>query len=528
LPSYIGRVLFPRRKFFRTLLGTISNGGATYSYGYRHDQVPLPTLPAGPNEHFRLTPKRTPECRNFRKLPWGSSNYAAPICPNRKDPHTIQQGFRKRIDGETLPFNRKRLRAFRQFVRRFIRKYLTPRQPLSFEEWLASTGYDDKRKEELRAAYNENKGTFPERKYAQKVKSHPKLESYEMYKFLRWINSRGDRFKVWSGPLFKTIEHELYQLHYFIKKVPVTERAQCIRGLKRASARYIQTDYTSFEKHFTADVMRACEFELYKYMLGPYISRSELSYLLGILSGVNKLSTRSGCKGQTRARRMSGEMCTSLGNGFTNLMITLFLAEEKGLEVDGFVEGDDGLFAIYNGILTTADYNGLGFDIKIIEGDDPCTMSFCGLIFGEDDQIIRSPAKFVQNFGWTSSFIHAGPKIMAELLRAKALSSVYETPHCPIIGAMARRALLKTRGVCPRFVHDGYHDFSRIPRDESKLPEFCPTFGTRLLFEQKFGVPVHLQLDCEAAIQRDDIDFVASVVGHHKDVIDSAIRFVGD
>jgi len=509
-------------------LGKLYNGGATYSYGYRHDQVHLPVLEKGPQEKFRLTSRRTPECRNFRRLPWGASKFAAPICPNRKDPHTIQQGFRKRIDGETQPFNRRDLREFREFVRKYVQEHFTPTRPLDFESWLETTGYNEARKDDLRRAHAENRGTFPPRKYSRKVKSHPKLESYEEYKFLRWINSRGDRFKAWSGPLFKTIEREVYKLKHFIKTVPVPERAQEIRKLIQAGSRYYGTDYVSFEKHFVPEVMVSCEFELYSHMLKPFLSKCELSYLLGVLSGYNDLRTRSGCGATVRARRMSGEMCTSLGNGFTNLMVTLFIAHKKGLSIDGYVEGDDGIFAVQNGSLTKEDYNKLGWQIKIVESDDPCKMSFCGLIFGEDDQVIRSPAKFVQNFGWTSSFIHAGPKIMDELLRAKALSAVYETPHCPIIGVMARRALLKTRGACPRFVHDGYHNFAAIPCDESKIPEFNPTLATRFLFQERFGVSVQQQLDCEAAILRDDIDYVSSLVNHHPDVLDSALRFVGD
>lgn len=81
---------------------------------------------------------------------------------------------------------------------------------------------------------------------------------------------------------------------------------------------------------------------------------------------------------------MSGDMCTSLGNGFSNKMKAEFLAYKAGGTIDGFVEGDDGLF-VTNFELRSSDYEKLGFTIKIEEIADPCEASFCGMIFGEDE-----------------------------------------------------------------------------------------------------------------------------------------------
>lgn len=166
---------------------------------------------------------------------------------------------------------------------------------------------------------------------------------------------------------------------------------------------------------------------------------------------------------------MSGDMCTSLGNGFTNLMLAKFLAAEQGKELAGFVEGDDGLF-VTEATLTAEAYQQLGFSIKIVELGDPCKASFCGMVFAESGEIIKDPVKFLSTFGWTHSFINAGAAVMDQLLRAKALSAIYEAPQCPILGQLARCALEKTRGVIPRFVDDGYH---RAP-DEVKLEPFSP------------------------------------------------------
>jgi hypothetical protein len=257
----------------------------------------------------------------------------------------------------------------------------------------------------------------------------------------------------------------------------------------------------------------------------PWMPKEDLDYLFKVVSGKNHLRTRTGISAKVDARRMSGEMNTSLGNGFTNLMLALFVAHENGFELDGYVEGDDGLFAT-NGELTTEMYAGLGFDIKIEEVRDPCEASFCGLIFSDGGQIIRDPKRFLQTFGWTSSFINAGPKIMNELLRAKALSACYETPQCPIVGSLARRALDKTSGYAPRFVWDGYHN-TNVPRDAKKIQKFAPDMSTRMLFASKFHISVEEQLLAEKAIRNDDLSVLTSVVRVNSAILRGYTHYVG-
>lgn len=299
-----------------------------------------------------------------------------------------------------------------------------------------------------------------------------------------------------------------------------------MQAIRKAGLRYFQTDFTSFEKHFIAKIQHSIEFVLYDEMM-PWLPDSDKQFLFSVLAGTNNLRTRAGVSAKVKARRMSGEMNTSLGNGFTNLMLALFCAHEHGFDLDGYVEGDDGLFAC-NGELTKEMYAGLGFEIKIDEVADPCHASFCGMIFSDSGQIIRDPKRFLQTFGWTHSFINAGDKIMRELLRAKALSACYETPHCPIVGAMARRALLKTRGSAPRFVRDGYHDVDAIPRDEKAIEPFRPELSTRMLFAQKFGVSIEEQLRCEAAILDDDMPTVADLIpNQNAAVLRACTHYVG-
>jgi hypothetical protein len=203
---------------------------------------------------------------------------------------------------------------------------------------------------------------------------------------------------------------------------------------------------------------------------------------------------------------MSGDMCTSLGNGFTNLMLAKFIAHEQGADLHGFVEGDDGLFST-TASLTPELYQQLGFTIKIDEVSEPCKASFCGMVFAESGQIIRDPRKFMMTFAWTQSLIQAGPTIMNQLQRAKALSCLAETPSCPIVSAFATYALNHTDGYQARFVSDGYH---QVPANGPKPLPIAD--DTRELFEHVFGIPVAVQLACEAAIALGEFSRVAELV----------------
>lgn len=361
--------------------------------------------------------------------------------------------------------------------------------------------------------------------YAQKVNSFVKLESYDQYKYARWINSRGDRFKAWAGPLFKSIEMVVYQDRHFIKHVPIPDRPELVKGLIKGSLRYFNTDFTAFEKHFVEEIQENIEFVLYDELLKSKISGADLRYLHKVLTGENHLKMRLGAIANLKARRMSGEMCTSLGNGFTNLMLALFIASKKNGHIDGFVEGDDGIFAC-DFEMTKEDYVQLGFEIKIIELASPCEASFCGMVFSESGEIIKSPLRVLESFGWTHSFIDASEKIMLELLRAKSLSLVYEVPQCPILGALGREALKRTRGVVPRFVPDGYHTFEHVPKDEKGFAKFDPKPDTRVLFEKVYHIGVSEQLYLESLIQSNDLQGCFDALRFHCDIYDYAARYV--
>ena len=465
--------------------------------------------------------------RNFRRLPLGWFKNFAPISVDRNDPDTLCRGFAKRL-GRNLPnASRSLYRELSCFVDKWLSQHLSPLKKdyldqASFEEWLSLTNYNEARKDELRKARESTRGRLPPERACSKVKSFIKLESYPEVKEARWINSRVDIFKVWSGPIFKAIENEVYKYPAFIKHTPVPDRPKKIASLIHTGCHYYSTDYTAFESHFTKKLMNACELRLYRYMMG---NSKASPFICNVISGINRLRTRSGLAFELEARRMSGDMCTSLGNGFTNLMLALFLAYKKKGHLEGFVEGDDGIFAT-DVELTAKDYEELGMTIKIVNVDTPLKASFCGMLCSPDLNVIKDPVGVISSFGWTSSFIQANDNIMWSLLKSKSLSLCYEMPQCPILGILGRTCLREANKQHIKEVkqaYDGYHEL--VPSDYD-VPEFNPSLSTRLFFEQQFNISVSTQYVIEGMIDQLQMDRAALLIPSSKDLTWYADKYV--
>lgn len=373
------------------------------------------------------------------------------------------------------------------------------------DTWLASTNYTLARKNELRKVYEEtfglvNPSTSTKSKYL-KCNMFMKDESYDTYKYPRLINSRHDAFKVRTGPVFKLIEEQLFSLPWFIKHTPVDERpAEILREVHQDGAKVVGTDYSSFEALFTKQLMLACEMRLYKYMTQNIGDREWYPLVEKVLAGKNY------CQGKyfsvtLDATRMSGEMCTSLGNSFMNLMAFLFIGEQIGLKsIKGRVEGDDGVFSFFGRLPTTDDFEKLGLIIKIVEYEGVTVGSFCGIIADPDELInICEPISVLLSTPYTTSqYAGASRKKAMGLLRAKAMSMIYQYPGCPILDSYARYLLRMTYGY--RFVLNNRMSVFEKARFLLSYRKFkdqlpCKKCGikTRMLMEKVFKVSIETQ-----------------------------------
>lgn len=452
-----------------------------------------------------------PRLKAFRRLLDIPGAY--PICLDSNDPATVRNGFNARLLREVPEPDDEWLAGLAEFVDRILEKYLPHVMIPEFLEWLASTGYNDARKQELIDAHNALRGGMPSRKQCRKVKAFVKREFYMSYKNARMINSRCDSFKVFSGPAFKAIENAVYSCDFglpfspFVKHSRPIERMQLVRQLASSQGSFYATDYTAYESHFTRRVMEACEIRLYRHCLANYPEIRDR--ICDTLTGVNLMSTRTGLRAKVTARRMSGEMCTSLGNGFSNLMCAMYIAHRKGGSLHGLVEGDDGLFCS-TVPLTREDFGRLGFTIKIDQVPRPTEASFCGMIFAESGQIIRDPWKFMVSLAWTHSSIHAGERVALGLLKAKSMSALAETPSCPIVSALAAHAYAVSRHSEAIFVEDGYHvKPCGIPVEQPISDD------TRAVFQSIYGISVDQQLRAEAACRCGNLIDLARILGVH-------------
>lgn len=331
-------------------------------------------------------------------------------------------------------------------MRRWLADNLEPLledEIMDFQHWIEEAPYPSYRKEQLRVA-NDTLESEGLKKRDLENKSFTKWETYEAFKHCRSINSRSDKFKCYSGPLFHSVEKKVFSNAHFMKFVPVKDRPATLVERLEGWKKFYVSDFTSFESSMVEPTMLAVECQLYSYMLSKRPEAAAV--IIDALTGEN-VCRFDGYTVKVGATRMSGDMCTSLGNGFTNLMVNLFVAEESGARIDGLVEGDDGVFGV-SGDIKEELFRQLGFIIKLDWKENLYNTSFCGMSFTREMTSMGDPRKILLNFGWTHSRLGlASDKYLPGLLRSKALSLVYEHPRCPILTALGLRVLQLTRSV---------------------------------------------------------------------------------
>jgi len=389
---------------------------------------------------------------------------------------------------------------------------------VSVERWLEQCkSYTDARRKELLTKYHAVLNRFDRRKYGR-VKAFTKDETYEvtldkdgswLHKLPRGIYSRTDEFKCFTGPFFKAIEQEVFKLHWFIKKIPVRERpAYIMEKVLQIGAKISCTDYTSFEAHFRKKLMESVEIPMYKYMTQNLPAKHEFWKWLEWITGDQEIYYKF-LKISLEATRMSGEMCTSLGNGFSNLMFMLFVMKMCNIEPEingkGFVEGDDGLFSYFGNLLAQL-FLDLGLNIKLEEVESLNEASFCGLIFDtEDMNNITNPIPAILDFGWTSRrHVSVSPKRHKEMLRAKSLSMWHQYPGCPLLSSLALYGLRVTSGITIRvnkmYMNEWQKDQLLAAIEYAEKHGISPTpigMNTRHLVHKMFKITIEDQQSIE-------------------------------
>lgn len=432
--------------------------------------------------------------------------------PPRPDPShaaSFAGGTLKRIGFDPGPIDKNKLKDFRKFVRSWLKKNITPLQEHevpTFNEWIEETPYSRGRKDQLIQVW-EKYLKNPTKRNLKKVKSFIKDECYNEWKYPRLINSRVDVAKCLFGPICAAASAAVFANPAFIKTIPVSERAKAIKEkIYKEGAECDSTDYTSYEAHFTKERMEATSGELFDWLFSGCSSatRRIVMTMMDVLTSDSRFINKA-VSMKMSAVRCSGEMDTSLSNGFANAMTIEYLAHKYKTKAYYYVEGDDGIirWALKDRRPPQSAYEELGLTIKIQSSTDLSELSFCGQVYDMDDLVVITDiSEQLARLGWTNSkYVKASFKTRTALLRAKAYSLVFQYNGCPILSVLGRRLLELTEGArVTKKIINNWDPYKKelLQTALSGLPEpLEPKAATRLLVEKLYKIPIWRQLQIE-------------------------------
>jgi len=454
--------------------------------------------------------------KRFYAITLGPVN-SVPFCTEPYSYHNLNCGLLKRITPRMPLANLQILDQLHLFVQKWLKEHLVPLPKYEdnlqslFDWWILQLKHFNLKKKKilinsfksLHVVDPSYGGMLNEGDY--NVSCFVKREFYEEPKHLRYINSRSNRFKARVGPIIKKIEHAMYEIPYFVKGKIIDQLPLDIIKLKNYPY-FLETDYSAFESGFSPPYTDAVECELFRYMLSnnPILLREILKVYAIFNHHFKPRVERMYNKNFTiRAvgTRMSGEMWTSLGNSFSNLMNMLFLSSLHNINVDGFVEGDDGLFGVDKPILGVADFALLGFNIKMKYVSSLEDTSFCGNVFSTKTCHSLVPPEQISRvfFSCSTSYLNVGNFKKMCLLRAKAASLFIQGKYTPIASILAYK-ILKLLGPGPMLVDPGESWWNFYILDLTKLPNFHLVdilLDDRLQYYHAFGIGLDSQLIIE-------------------------------
>lgn len=354
------------------------------------------------------------------------------------DETSLKIAARKRLAPKMPEIDHSLMKEFKEFVAKEVQNF-EPLPPIcdedaAFEEWVSENNYSTERNNYLRELrrrfYEEDQSEWR----FKVIKSFIKREAYDECKPPRFINSRSDYFKAVYGPYNHMIEKIVFKDKHFTKGYRPDQLPEKLKELEGYNY-YIATDYTSFESSFCRELTSSCEELLWKWML-QYNERI-LDYVLATYTWSEVKSTyyRIGLEGI----RFSGELWTSLGNGFTNYMVMKFFHKRAGLELAGVFEGDDGLVGINDpSLIHEGDFARLGFKIKFEVHNTLVDCRFCQNAYSPDTRHQYISLKHLAKLGFTCNrqdvqIAQSKPEHRYKVLYAKAMSLFALSRHTPVI-----------------------------------------------------------------------------------------------
>lgn len=455
-------------------------------------------------------------------LPSGISGAVLP-CADIRD--TAFLGALKRILSLPPQIDEELFDRFTTFVDEQISLIPILMNEPSFEQWIEEVNQPESRKQEYRVAFEKyklNKLKFDKlaevygtddyvtdiefEKWLQ-IAAFIKSEWYLEVKPNRGINPRNIEYMPAVGPSYAEISKIIFSMPEFIKYIPIKDRPKYIYNkLSNAGSICVQTDYKSFENSFTRRIQENIEMRLYKHCLTRYPWLYNLCHAQCINNKIYSPSMNI----QMECARMSGEMCTSLGNGFTNLMLMRFFCKEHHItDAQGVIEGDDGLFTYHGPPLYESFFNQLGFQIDISE-KDLNEASFCGNIFTEESlKTLADPLEVMATASYSMQGVGARPIELNKLCYLMGYSILCQYGNCPILANFARKQVRDCIMIDPkvRVKAISYLKTSRKldwwSREvlskciHEKVMDDTIHYKDRLLVQKMYEIPVAAQVELE-------------------------------
>jgi len=500
--------------------------------GYSFKEVGLGDVrsklePKSVKKSLKITGCNTDETRARERVPISRTlcvycRTATEPIPDPNCQESVVLGIVGRFGAKTPEPSKILLEVVKSFTLRWCENSLDQLQggDADFDRWLEAAPYTAERKEELKRVWSECPVEDPKLvKDSELVKSFIKDETYSgKFALPRGINSRSDWFKCFSGPVFDAIgKLFFYNTSEMIKTVPVLDRPEDIlENIYDTFSQIALCDATSYEAHFSEEVMSAIEFVLYRYMTAnvPEYER-RMEAIIKTLSGKQKLRFKH-LLVEIRATRMSGEMNTSLGNGFTTLILIRVLEWLKQVLAKLRAEGDDNLSAwqdVLGSVPTREEFEEMGWIMKIERPKNAAVASFCGQVFDPVSRVVvTDPVAQLIRFGWVrKKYVNASRPVLLQLLRSKGLSLAHQYNGCPMLALFGRRMVHLTRNVRIResiinnmelYKREQFRQYVRSP-----LPEYVePSPETRALVSELYGISIQDQLAFEKSVEDIELD----------------------
>lgn len=397
-----------------------------------------------------------------------------------------------------------------------------------FEEWMEQSNYNNQRKNKLRNLMYQLDLVSDQRRYEllHTMTSFIKTEFYGETKEARIINSRTDAAKAYFGGYISKVQ-ELVMKEHFVKHKTPSEIAEHMYEISKRYPYVYETDYSSFEGSFTQELMQGIELELFRHVLREY--PQVVTYLESCYSGCNKLVFNKRYKCKFKGSRMSGDMWTSLANGFTNFCLVKFIIHKheqeygRSIDYDFIVEGDDGFIAT-NCQLNKMDWfaSRLGFKLKCDMKTDINDLSFCG-ICEHEGRLVPDIRRILNHYGYTcdkkliniisrstddKKLSKRSRKELLNYIHTKAISLLATSRGIPILQQVALQQLRLGGHYDPKYLDAWKIDqinfdvqiILRQLSEGSLLPEEV-TDSMRVFVQDKFNISIDTQLRIEQELE---------------------------